>query len=176
MSNAIFYVDTQIYKSEWSLSKKYVFCFYYSLMFLGIGEIGPVGIFGTFSALGLLCFSFIINNFLLGEFASLMNQVQMSSSVFQEKFDQANEILEYIGLNDKDSQALRGFFMKTQQTKDIQEELDMFFSEITRSLIGKVQDTMFQEVLVTNIVIRKFFKLDKLLPANIKKRNFSKVY
>jgi len=66
--------------------------------------------------------------------------------------------------------------MKTQQTKDIQEELDMFFSEITRSLIGKVQDTMFQEVLVTNIVIRKFFKLDKLLPANIKKRNFSKVY
>jgi len=77
MTNAVFYPDAQLYKGEWSILKKYFFCFYTSLIYLGIGEIGPVGTFGTFEAVALLCFSFFINNFLLGEFASLMNQVQM---------------------------------------------------------------------------------------------------
>lgn len=73
MTNAVNYPDVELYKSNWTLTKKYLFCAYTSLMFLGIGEIGPVGVFGTFVAFIVLNFSFTVNNFLLGEFANLMN-------------------------------------------------------------------------------------------------------
>ena len=68
MTNALNFSDMQVLKNEWPWHKKYSFFLYYSIIFLGIGEIGPVGVNGTFNATIILIASFIVNNFILGEF------------------------------------------------------------------------------------------------------------
>ena len=61
MSNAIFFPDTQILKKKMSVMEKYAFTLYYTLMFLGVGEIAPVGPIGHFMAFILLTIAFLVN-------------------------------------------------------------------------------------------------------------------
>jgi len=61
MSNAIFYADTNIFKTEKTVFEKYSFIAYLSLMFLGVGEIAPVTDLEYGMAFILLTFAFLVN-------------------------------------------------------------------------------------------------------------------
>ena len=81
------------------------------------------------------------------------------------KLDQTNEIMSHIKLSEDDQLTLREFYFKSQTTMDLQEEYDMFFSDIPSSFKMIVQHHLFNQCLMQNFIIIDLVGVENLQPS-----------
>ena len=87
-------------------------------MFLGCGEIAPVSSEGYAFAIFLLYLGTFVNFYFLGKASNIIETWLTESQLFQEKIDQANEVMAYINLEELDQYNLVEFYFKTRATRE----------------------------------------------------------
>ena len=150
----------RLLSKEYSTSFKYLSSFYYSILFVGQNEIGPVNKSEIMAAVAMLVASLFINLNLFGEMAGLVANFSLEKTIKQEKIDASNSVMFHIGLDDSDIIEVSSYFKKTSTTKDKMDEFDQFFDTISNSLRLKVQNNMYGNQISKNKVIRKIMLTD----------------
>ena len=108
------YID---YKSsvffEGNRWEQYIMCFYHSALLLGINEMGPVNeielVFCSFSIL----ISLVVNANLFGEMAVLIARMDFKKTMYQNKLDTANTVMERMELSYIEQELIREYLNKT---------------------------------------------------------------
>ena len=81
---------------ETTIFRQYLITLYSSLIFLGIGEMGPANNIEYFASILILIISLFINAFLFGELANLTQTMGKQKSEYQAKIDSAFEVMNHI--------------------------------------------------------------------------------
>ena len=155
------YVDNTFYDGD--RFKRYAASFYTSLLFLGQNEIGPVNIIEQAVAVTLLVISLIVNVNLFGEVSVLITTISKRATENQNQLDESNSVMGNINLPNEQQDQIREYFLKTHQSKVMQEELDIFLSMLSPSLKLVVQNQIFITKLKMNKVNQRLIeKEDKI--------------
>ena len=123
---------------------------YYAILILGANELGPVSTYELMFIAMTLLFSSLLNALIFGDIASLIQTIGKQSALWQEKLDQANEIMKQFKLEDDSQEQIREFLIKTQHTRDQQLVFDEFLTTISPSLKVRVQQSIFIQYLKLN--------------------------
>lgn len=104
--------------------EQYLTCFYHSALLLGINEMGPVNESEmAFCSISILI-SLVVNANLFSEMAVLIARMDFKKTMYQNKLDTSNAVMERIELSWEQQELIREYLNKTQYSKDRQEEFD----------------------------------------------------
>jgi hypothetical protein len=156
------FVDQEMFTKKYSFAFRYKTMMYMAILQLGSNEIGPVNeiemIFCVFNLIGAA----ILNALLFGDIAGLVGVLGKKDNYWQDSLDSANFVMMQIEMGDKDQDTIRDFMQVTNNSLSSQTELNIFFTTISPSLIGRVQQFIYFESLKKNRVVSKIIeKLDR---------------
>ena len=105
---------------------------------IGNNEMGPVNESDILFNILALLFSSLLNANIFGEMAVLITALEQKTKNYQEKLDLANTAMKNIFIPPDLQDDVREYLQKTQQTRDNQEEFDLFLELIAPSLKNRV--------------------------------------
>jgi hypothetical protein len=107
-----------MFSEETGIVKKMLYSLYYSILMLGLNEIGPVNnielLYVTF---GLILTS-LVNAQIFGEMAVLISTISKKKTNYQAKLDQANASMQKVQLPIELQDDIREYIAKTMNTRD----------------------------------------------------------
>lgn len=97
----------------------------------------------------------IINANIFGNIAVLLQQINRKAANFQEKLENANAAMKSLGIDEELQKRIQLHLMSTQDSLDLQEELNIFLRMLTPSLKLKVTEHIFIEAISNNPVFQE---------------------
>jgi len=148
-------------RGNYNIWFRYKSMMYYALLMLGGNEIGPVNeIEMTFVFCNMIAAA-LLKALLFGDIAGLISALEKKNVALQETLDGAFFVMMKIGLEEEEQNQIRDFLLVTNYAKTKQDDLDVFFTTLSPSLIQKVQNYLYENTLNTNVVVAKIIlKLD----------------
>ena len=132
------YVDSTLFGDAMGTLHKYLTCLYHAVLMIGNNEMGPVNESDILFNILALLFSSLLNANIFGEMAVLITALEQKTKNYQEKLDLANTAMKNIFIPPDLQDDVREYLQKTQQTRDNQEEFDLFLELIAPSLKNRV--------------------------------------
>lgn len=99
-------------------SMRYSTMMYYSIMILGIGEMGPVNTEEYVFLIFALLFSLMLQSLFFSDIAVLVTSFFRKRTEQQGEIDKAFEVMTFIELPEDKQDQIRDYFAKTQSTKE----------------------------------------------------------
>lgn len=137
------------YKSNFD---QYWISLYYSILTLAGNDLFPQNTTQVWFATFLVFAGAIINANIFGNIAVLLQQINRKAANFQEKLDYANSAMKSLGIEEELQKSIQLYLMSTQDSLDLQEELNIFLRMLTPSLKLKVTHHIFIEAISNNPV------------------------
>ena len=131
---------------------QYAISLYYSVLMLAGNDLFPQGTLQVFFATFLVLAGAIINANIFGNIAVLLQQLNRKTANFQAKIENANSAMKSLEINEGLQKEIQLYLMSTQDSLDLQEELNNFLRMLSPSLKLKVTQHIFHEALNSNPV------------------------
>ncbi|CAI2376015.1 unnamed protein product [Moneuplotes crassus] len=131
---------------------KYCISLYYSILTLAGNDLFPQDTTQVIFAIILVLAGAIINANIFGNIAVLLQQINRKAANFQEKLDNATSAMKSLGIEEELQKKIQLHLMSTQDSLDLQEELNLFLRMLTPSLKLKVTQHIFIEAISSNPV------------------------
>lgn len=107
----------------------------------------------------------IINANIFGNIAVLLQQLNRKAASFQAKLENATSAMKSLAIKEELQKEIQLYLMATQDSLDLQEELNIFIRMLSPSLKLKVTEHIFEDALYSN---RVFHKEDQAIELFIK--------
>ena len=99
--NWIDYTQSQYFTKEYTTADRYLLMFYHAVLIMTANELGPVNVIEMQFISMVIFLSFFIQAFLYGQIVDQMEVLGKQSNQMQSAIDGANQIIEYIQLDDE---------------------------------------------------------------------------
>ena len=96
-----------------------------------------------------------MNAFFIGEFANVSWKILEDGMEWQKRLDDVNLILFYLELPFEQAEEVRKFLFQTEKLKQKQEEVEVFFGDLSIKQIMKVQNYVCSKIISKNFVVGK---------------------
>lgn len=150
--------DAEIFTKELSKTERYFVMLYYAVIFLGVGEIGPINVPELGFCIVFLPISLMLQSLIFSDIAVLVQTFFKKRSEQQADIDKAYEVMTWIELEEVSQNEIRQYFTSTSSTKEFQEQFDQLLQKLPTSLRKLVSKNLVEENLYANPVIRKFLR------------------
>lgn len=134
----------------------YQYCtsLYYTVLLLTGNDLMPQSTLQIAFLTVLLLAAAIINANIFGNIAVLLQQLNRKTANFQAKLENASSVMKTLGIEDELEKDIHMYLMSTQDSLDLQEELNKFLMMLSPSLTLKVTKHMFYEAFLQNSVFK----------------------
>jgi len=147
------WVKTEIYSK--SHIHQYSIAIYHSILVLAGNDIGPRDEFQMLILTLLLLMSAIINANIFGNIAVLLQQINRKATKFQEKMENASSTMKNLKIPEAVKKKIHHYLTFTNNTLDLQNELDIFLSQLSPSLKNEVMKVILKGSIIKNPVFRE---------------------
>ena len=132
--------------------------FYYAVLIIGQNEMGPANhnemAYFMFTLIGA-CF---FNALVFSDLAVMVQKIMKNETKYQAKIDDANAVMESIGLSSDVREDIHEFLSMTYDTQEFQSIQNNFILMICPSLQIKVYRKIFEAILMKNTLIQQYLK------------------
>ena len=137
---------------------------YHAIMVFGLNEVAPVEQIEIIVIIILMSLSALLNAYLFGEMAMLVQQMSKKDIEYQETLDNANTAMYSLQITDPTQDLIREYIVSVNDAKVQQTEMKEFINIISPGLKQSISRYIFFVSIFRNNFIRKMLKE----PLNIK--------
>ena len=150
------YAKTKLFQEDFS--KQYLSMLYHAIMVFGLNEVAPVEKVELIVVIFMMHLSAIVNAYIFGEMAVLVQEMDKKDIDFQESLDNANTAMHSLEIPDKIQDDIREYLMSVNEYKTQQNEMKDFLASISPSLKANVSRYIFFVAINQNTLLYKMMK------------------
>ena len=141
------------------LERSYLIAMYIGFYLFGVGEVCPRTQLEILVSIPILIISSIANGLIIGNMAMYLQELNKKNSEFQRNMDTVNTAMNALSLDNDLRRSITEFFITTNSTSTLQEELDDFMrkriSQTYRTLCSK---QIFKNAIYENSITQNILK------------------
>ena len=135
------YAKTTLFEEDFL--KQYLSMCYHAIMVFGLNEVAPRAVLEILVVILMMIISAMMNAFIFGEMAVLVQEMDRKDLEFQESLDIANTAMHSLAIPDRIQDDIREYLMSVNEYKTQQNEMQEFMKSISPSLKKKVEKYIF---------------------------------